>query len=314
MKSRLHAYFGTFRQMEVILTLFETGTVHATADTLHLTQPTVSQQLKKLRDVIGLPIYEQVGRKLVFTDVGLALVNTARDILQSCEQLDMKLSQFKGVTAGTLRISVVTTAKYFIPHLLGTFCAHYPGVDIKFKVGNRQQIIDRVNDGIDDFYVFSHVPEGPELEVMPIVDNPLVAIAPRHSKWHVEQEISLAEFAKMPFIIRESGSGTRHAIESFMRAHNIDLNIRMTIESNEAIKHTVMSGFGVSILSSHTLAVGESTNIALLKVHSLPITTQWSFVWRRKKLLTPVADAFLQYMNSEGKNRLLQGFQFLSPD
>lgn len=308
MKSRLHAYFGTFRQMEVVDTLFETGSVQATADKLHLSQPTVSQQLKKVRDVVGLPIYEQVGKKLIFTDAGKEVVKTAREILHACEQLDMRLSKLKGVTAGSLSISVVTTAKYFIPHLLGTFVAKYPEVEIKFKVGNRQQIIDRALQGKDDFYVFSHVPEELDLAVMPIVENPLVAIAPISESYRFDGTISLAEFAQHPFIMREVGSGTRHAIETFMQAHNVKLNIRMTIESNEAIKHTVMSGFGTSILSSHTLAVGEAKDVQLLNVEGLPIMTHWSFVWRRQKILTPVAEAFLSYMTSEGKERLLQGF------
>ena len=149
MKSRLHARIGTIRQLEIFLAYFDLGSIKAASESLHLTQPTVSMQLKKLSEAVGMPLYERVGRRREFTDAGRALAVTAREVLESFERLDMELADLRGLKAGTLRIAVVTTSKYFIPHLLGSFCEQYPRVDLQFRVGNREQIIQRLHDGLD---------------------------------------------------------------------------------------------------------------------------------------------------------------------
>lgn len=304
MASRLHAHIGTFRQLEILLALHHGGSVKAAAEALFLTQPTVSMQLKKLSDAIGLPLYQQVGRKLKFTDAGLATVETAKNILQSCESLDMHLSNLRGLKSGSLRIASATTAKYFIPHLLGPFCERYPGIDIKFTVANRQQVIDRFEQGVDDFYVFSYVPEELDLEVTEFTSNDLVAIANKGHPFNQQKRVSLQEFSQESFIIRETGSGTRYATEQFFKEHNIAPNIKMTIASNEAIIHSVLSGLGVSILSAHTLAFGEIYDVKVINVESLPIKSKWSFCWAKSQQLSPIAKVFLNYVETEGKEMI----------
>jgi DNA-binding transcriptional LysR family regulator len=306
MASRLHAHIGTFRQLEILLALHDGGSVKAAAEILFLTQPTVSMQLKKLSEAIGMPLYEQLGRKLHFTDAGLATVKTARDILNSCEQLDMELSDLRGLKSGTLRLAVVTTAKYFIPHLIGPFCKRYPGVDIQFTVGNRQQIVERISQGNDDFYVFSHPPENADIQMIEFLPNNLVAIAAQDHPLADRKRVSLDEICQQDFLIRETGSGTRYAIETFFKEYDKQPNIRMTIESNEAIIHSIMEGLGISILSEHSLAFGEKYGVRKLNVKELPIQTQWSFVWLSEKRLSPIANVFLSYVQTEGKEKLLK--------
>lgn len=303
--SRLHARIGTIRQLEILLAVYQTGSITAASQQLHLTQPTVSMQLKKLADAVGAPLYDQIGRQLVFTQAGFEVVEGAREVMASFERLDMNLANLKGLKAGTLRLAVVTTAKYFIPHLLGEFLQHYPDIDIVFKVGNRQQIIDRLKNGEDDFYVFSHPPEGHELELYEFLPNPLVAIAQENHPLVGQKRIPLQSFAEYPFLMREEGSGTRHAIERHLHTHQIDLNVRMTIESNEAIKHSVMSGLGVSILSAHTLMFGGSSGLKQLDVQQLPITPQWYFACLKAKQMSVVAKTFLEYVDQYGREQLL---------
>ncbi|ESP92621.1 MULTISPECIES: LysR family transcriptional regulator [Pseudoalteromonas] len=301
MASRLHAHIGTFRQLEILLALHEGGSVKAASEKLYLTQPTVSMQLKKLAEAIGLPLYQQVGKQLKFTDAGLATVSTAKQILQSCEELDMHLANMRGLKAGTLRLSSATTAKYFIPHLLGPFCERYPDIDIQFTVANRQQVIERLEQGLDDFYVFSHLPEGLDLEVIEFMSNDLVAIAPASHPFSQQECVSLEAFCKEDFLIRESGSGTRFATEAFFKNKDVTPNIKMTIASNEAIIHSVLSRLGVSILSSHTLAFGEIHDVNVINVESLPIRSKWSFSWTKRKALSPIASVFLTYVETEGR-------------
>ncbi|WP_237064351.1 MULTISPECIES: LysR family transcriptional regulator [Microbulbifer] len=292
---RVHAHIGTVRQLEIILVVFEHRSISAAARQLHLTQPSVSMQLAKLADAVGLPLYYSVGRQLRFTEAGLALVESAREILRCYEYLDLKLANLRGLETGSLHLAVVTTAKYFIPHLIGEFYDQHPQLDIRFRVGNRRQIIARTAEDEDDFYVFSHPPDNPDLQLVEFLPNRLVAIAPENHPLAGKKDIPLAEFAGLPFLRREEGSGTRHAIERFLEREGEELNVRMTIESNEAIKHAVMSGLGVSILSEHTLAFGGSAGLAVLDVQQLPIDTRWYLARRHSRPLSPAARSFLEY-------------------
>jgi len=304
-RSRLHAQIGTLRQLEILLAVQDQGSVGRAAEYLHLTQPTVSMQMKKLADAIGMPLYEQRGGKREFTDAGEALATTAREVLESFAQLDMQLSDLRGLKAGTLRLAVVSTSQYFIPHLLGPFCSRYPDVDIHFKVGNRQQILRRLEQGKDDLYVFSHPPDDMDVEITDFLPNPLVAIAPEDHPLTRQKRVELEDLTQYPFLMREPGSGTRFAIENHLRQHGVALNVRMTIESNEAIKHSVMSGLGISILSAHTLTFGGSAGLAEIKVRQLPIESQWFLVRPLQKRLSLIADTFQHYLRTEGQESVL---------
>jgi DNA-binding transcriptional LysR family regulator len=303
--SRLHAHVGTLRQLEILLAVQDQGSVKGAAEQLHLTQPTVSMQMKKLADAIGMPLYDTQGRGRELSDAGKALAATAREVLDSFARLEMQLSDLRGLRAGILRLAVVTTSKYFIPHLLGPFCQRYPGVDIHFKVGNRQQIIDRLERGRDDLYVFSHPPEGMDIEMTDFMPNPLVAIAPEQHPLAQRKNLGLEDLARHPFLMRERGSGTRHAIEQHLREHGVAMDVRMTIESNEAIKHSVMSGLGISMLSAHTLTFGGSAGLAELKVKQLPIESHWYMVRPLNKRLSLIAETFLHYLRIEGQESVL---------
>ena len=305
MRSRLHAHVGTLRQLEILLAVHDEGSIHGAARALYLTQPTVSVQMKKLSEAIGAPLYTVVQRKLVFTDEGLELVRTAVEVLDSFSRLDMSLSDMRELKSGTLRLAVVTTSQYFIPHLLGPFCERYPEIDVQLKVGNRVQTIDRLKHGVDDFYVFSHPPRDIETDSIEFLDNPLVAIAHQDHPLAKRERLSLDHLADEPFLIREQGSGTRHAIEHFLRERDQQLNVKMTIESNEAIKHSVMSNLGIAIISAHALTYGGSAGLVKLPVKELPILSHWFFVWSKSQRRTLIASAFLDYVENEGRDMLL---------
>lgn len=304
--ARLQARTGSLRQLEILLAVAECGGVSAAAEQLHLSQPTVSMQLRKLSDAVGHTLYEQVGRQLRFTEAGEAVLAAAADVMRRFEQLDMALADLRGLKSGTLRLAVVTTSKYFVPHLLGPFCERYPGVDVELHVGNRESIIARASRAQDDFYVFSHPPENLPLTVTEFLSNPLVAIAPEGHPLAGRKQIPLAELCAQPFLMREQGSGTRYALEKHLAEKGMRLNVRMTIESNEAIKHAVMSGLGVSVLSSHTLRFGGDAGLVQLDVAGLPVHAQWYLMWPAQKRLSPLADAFLKFLHEGGRD-LLEG-------
>ena len=286
-------------------TKYRSKPVWKAAEYLNLTQPTLSMQLKKLSDQSGVRLYNQIGKKLVFTEAGTAYVQSAQVFLQEMQRLEETLDNLNGLTKGTLKLAVVTSAKYFIPHLLGPFCKRYPGIDFQMKVGNREQVIERLAIAQDDFYVFSHVPDVNHINAIEFLPNPLIPIVSPLHPLAKKKNLTLAELTAHDFIVREEGSGTRKSIENHFRQHGQKVNVRMTIESNEAIKHCVMENLGVSVLSAHALSFGGDTGVVKLQVESFPIPSQWSFVWSADKALSPVAGVFLKYIQQEGKEALL---------
>ncbi|MCG8434236.1 MAG: LysR family transcriptional regulator [Gammaproteobacteria bacterium] len=306
MKFQAHRQIGTFRQLEILLAVYERGSVTAAAEDLYLTQPSISTQLKKLTDTLGMPLYEQIGRKLHFTAAGKEVVASAREIFGTLEHLQAKLSDLRGLKAGTLKLAVVTTAKYFVPHVLGPFCNRYPAIEVQLTVGNRSQILARVENNQDDLYLFSHPPGDLDIEAVEFLPNPLVVIAPTGHPLAGRKRIPFSKLSGEAFLMRETGSGTRHAIEQFLQNAGLNLNTKMTIESNEAIKHSVMAGLGISILSEHTLAFGGSSGLVRLDIQQFPIEHYWYLVYLRQKQFSVIAQTFLDYLLTEGKNQLLR--------
>lgn len=298
--SRFHARLGTFRQLEIFVKFAETGSISQTAQALHLAQPSVSIQLKKLSESINVPLIETIGKKLYLTDAGRELYQSSLEIFDAVFRLESRLASLSGVQAGLLKLAVVTTAKYFFPHLLGPFCQQYPGIDVTFNIQKRDDILKRLRENQDDFYVFSFPPEDMDIEKITFVSNPLVVIAPSDHPLANRKNIPFKALAKEPFIMREPGSGTRHAIERFLLENDHSLTEKLTIESNEAIKHSVMAGLGISILSIHSLGQEGYNQFTILDVEGFPMHHHWYLVYLRSKKLSDIAKTFLVYLQQEG--------------
>lgn len=299
---------GTIRQLEILQAVYQHNSISKAAEALKLTQPTLSTQLKKLAVQNDVRLYDQVGKKIVFTEAGRLFLDSASEILREVDRLQTNLSELNGLTKGTLKLAVVTSAKYFIPHLLGPFCEKYPGIEVQLKVGNREQVIQRLEEAEDDFYVFSHVPDLPQISSKEFLPNPLIAISAPEHPLAKKKNIKLSELCQYDFLSREAGSGTRRSIELFFAKQDQKLKTKMTIESNEAIRHCVMVNLGFSILSSHALSFGGDEGIVMLDVQNMPIPSSWSFVWPNEKALSPIANVFLRYTQNEGTGVILSPF------
>ncbi len=292
---------STFRQLEVFEALARLGSFTRAAEELFLTQPTASMQIKKLTDTVGLPLYEQIGKRIFLTDAGRALHATCREIFSVLDSFEMQAADMKGLKQGKLRLSVVTTAKYFAPRLLGTFCQKYPGIDASLKVSNRERILERLNDNQDDLYILGQPPDGLDAITEPFMDNLLVVLAPTNHPLAGVRNISLARIAKEPFLMREPGSGTRIAVERLFSEQGLPINVRMELGSNEAIKQSIVGGLGVSVLSRHTLALDAAMgHLTILDVQNFPIKRQWHVAYPTGKQLTTVAQTFLDYLRNAG--------------
>ena len=288
---------ATLRQLKIFDTLAHHMSVARTAESLNLTPPAVSIQVRQLSDSVGHPLLEQIGKRLYLTAAGQVVAAACRDLFDRIEGLDQELAALRGLEKGNLRLSIITTAKYFVPRLLGEFCAGHPGINVAMFVGNRKSVLERLDGNQDDLYVLGQPPEATRVCAVPFAPNPLVAIAYPDHALVGESAISPSRLENEPFIAREQGSGTRLACEDFFQRHKTSLRIRMELGSNEAIKQAVAGRLGISVLSRSTVRA-ELTNgdIALLDVRGFPLERQWYVVHPEQKRLTPAALAFRAYL------------------
>lgn len=298
---------ATFRQLQLFLALAETGSITAAARACHVTQPTVSMQLKDLAESVGLPLYAQLGKRLQLTDAGEALVSAAQNMSDEWAAFEQKINGLKGLTQGRLRIAVVSTAKYFVPGMLGTFCARHPDIDIALQVLNRDGVVERLRNHRDDLYIMSTPPPDIDLEQQIFLPNPLVVIAPIAHRLADRKSIPLATLANERFILRELGSGTRMACDAHFSALGFRPNVRLELGSNEAIKHSVAAGLGLAVLSRHALGrhPGED-GVTELKVSGFPAQSNWFILHPKDRRPSPIATEFLAHLRASARQLTAQ--------
>ena len=292
---QLRAFEATARLMSVTQAARE----------LHVSQPTVSVQLRELAALVGEPLFEPVGRGLRLTPAGEALQITVADIAACWQRFEDRLGDLRGLLRGRLRIAAVTTAEYFVPDLLGPFAALHPGVEIDLAVENRDRVIARLHRQADDLAVMMLPPADLPLNSLPFLDNPLVVIAPRtHPLAGSPQPIALTALSQERWLMREAGSGTRLVAERHFADHGFAPRIAMSLGSNEAIKHAVGAGLGVAVISALTIeagagpawAQGTAAPWVRLPVDGFPIQRQWSLVWRSDAPLAVPARQLVAYL------------------
>lgn len=287
----------TFRQLRLFLALADTGSVSRAAQACHVTQPTASMQLKEVTDAVGVPLYEVISRRVHLTDAGRDLAHTARTIAHEWAAFEQRMDATRGLTRGKLRVAVVSTAKYFVPRMLGTFCAQYPEIDISLEVLNRDGVVQRLRDNLDDLYIMSMPPADIELDDQVFLPNPLVVIAAQNHPLAARRQIALADLAPHRFILRERGSGTRMAVDAHFARLQFQPDLRLELGSNEAIKEAVAGGLGISVVSSHALH-GQATEhgVAVLDVQGFPVASHWHVVRQKNKQPSPIARVFHEHL------------------
>lgn len=293
---------ATLHQLRVFEATARHGSFTRAAEELYLTQPTVSIQVKQLTKAIGLPLFEQIGKRLYLTEAGQALLDTSQEIFSRLEQFDMSVANLKGMKQGRLSLAVITTAKYFVPRLLGPFCERYPGIDVALQVTNHEAIQERMANNEDDLYIVSQPPEHLDLESHPFLENPLVVLARKNHPLANSTNIPIEKLDGEAFIMREPGSGTRKAVQQLFGQHNVEVKVRLELGSNEAIKQAIAGGLGISVLSRHTLiSEGIGGELTILDVDHFPIQRQWYVAYLAGKQLSIVAETFLDYLLKESK-------------
>ncbi len=291
------------------LTIFEAVARHLSftraASELHLTQPAVSMQVRQLEEGTGLPLFEQVGKRIFLTEAGQEMERYARSILGTLEEASLVFDEMRGLERGRLHIAVASTANYFVPQLLAEFCRRYPGVQVSLDVTNREGLLHALSDNNTDLVVMGKPPEDMDLVATIFMENPLVAIAPPAHPLSGQARIPLERLQQETFLVREQGSGTRSATERFFVEHGLSLSSTMEMSSSEAIKQGVEAGLGLGLLSLHTLEMElELKRLVILDVVELPIVRNWYIMHRNGKRLSAAAQGFRAFVCEESAQML----------
>lgn len=291
----------TLRQLKVFSSVARHLNFTRAAEEMHLTQPAVSMQIKQLEGNVGLPLFEHVGKQMYLTEAGREMYHYSRVIAQQIDEAESVIDALKGVQRGRLAIAVASTANYFAPRLLAAFSEQHPAVTISLDVTNREGLIAQLETNDKDLVIMGRPPAAMDLAAEAFTENPLVIIAPPAHPLVARTRIPLADLQQETFVVREQGSGTRIAMERFFSEQGVRLATGMEMSSNEAIKQAVQAGLGLGIVSMHTLGLElETKRLAVLDVQSFPIMRHWYVVHWRGKRLSPVAQAFKEFVLRHG--------------
>jgi DNA-binding transcriptional LysR family regulator len=298
---------ATLRQLKVFESVARLNSFSRAAEELHLTQPAVSTQIKKLEEHAGNPLFEQFGKKIYLTPAGTELLEISRSIIGQFEAAEHAMTQFKGVAGGRLNVGVISAGDYFFPRLLVEFVRRHRDVSLNFTVHNREGLLAQIGQNLTDLAIMVRPPTDMDTINQPFAPHPYVIVAAPDHPMVGKRGISRARVAREPFVVREKGSDTWNSMRESFGADMARLNVAMEIRSTETIKQAVMAGMGVSFLSAHTIGKELQTeSLAVLDVEGFPVMLSWYVVHRRNKRLPPVAQAFKDFLLGDAASLMTQ--------
>ncbi len=287
----------TLRQMKVFESVARNLSYTRAAAELFLSQPAVSMQVRQLERQLGVSLFERLGKRVHLTEAGREVYQYSRSVAQQLDEMETLLADLKGLNSGRLRISVASTANYFVPNLLATFHKRFPGVTVSLDVTNRETLIGQLSDNTVDLVIMGQPPASLDVDAQAFMGNPLVVVAPPGHSLARGKNVPLKRLQEETFLVREPGSGTRIAMERFFTERGIRLKTGMEVGSNEAIKQSVQAGLGLGLLSRATIEQELTLKrLIILQVAELPIMRHWYIVHRHGKRLPAAAEAFKRFL------------------
>lgn len=294
----------TLNQLQIFLKVVQLESVTKAAEELNLTQPAVSIQLKNFQEQFDIPLTEIVGRRLYVTDFGKEIAESVEYILDKVHAIDYKTHAYKGQLFGKLKMSIVSTAKYVMPYFLTEFLQENANVELEMDVTNKTSVVDSLENNEVDFALVSIVPSTLNLEKIDLLPNKLYFVGKCSKDVTTKNPVDV--FNSRPLIFREKGSGTRQTMEKFMAQHKIVPSKKMVLTSNEAVVQAIQAGLGNSIAPvigiKHELL---NNDLQIIPVKGLPIETTWSIVWMKGKKHSPIAQAYIDFIQAN-KDRIIK--------
>jgi DNA-binding transcriptional LysR family regulator len=305
---------ATLRQLKVFETVARRLSFSRAAEELHLSQPAVSTQVKQLEDHAGLPLFEQLGKRIFLTPAGREMLRHSRAIINQFREAEESMAQLKGISGGTLNVSVISAGDYFFPHLLADFKQRHEGIKLNLDVTNRQELLQKLSENLTDLAVMVRPPLDMDVVAEPFAPHPYVIVAPPNHPLAERKRISRAELLEQPFITRELGSDTWNSMQDVFGEDMGKMKVALEIRSTETIKQAVMAGMGIAFLSAYNINLElQVGNLVILDVENFPAVLNWYVVHRKDKHLPPVAQAFKGFLLERGASLIEQFTSFKSP-
>ncbi|GKT12005.1 MAG: LysR family transcriptional regulator, low CO2-responsive transcriptional regulator [Thiomicrorhabdus sp.] len=292
---------ATLRQLQVFECIARHHSFSKAAEELFLTQPTVSMQVKKLVDVLEAPLFEQIGRKVYLTEAGEILNIAASEILSQLSTAEQKINHIKGFSGGRVKMSVISTAQYFVPKVIHDFTQSYPDVSVILQVGNKKTLLERIAKNADDFYLLGQPPEGLNVESIQLAVNPLAFVANSDHPL-VGKKLKIEELGNEAFLMREEGSGIRAQLETFFDNIDFEPRIEMVLGGNEVIRLGLLQNLGITVTAVSTLMKEiNAGEISILNVEGFPINRHWYLAYPKGKILSIAAEELIKLLKQEGE-------------
>lgn len=305
----------TLRQLQVFASVARHLSFARASEELHLTAPAVSMQIKQLESAIGLPLFDRSGSAVTLTLTGEYFLVHVQRVLGNMREAENLIARLRKVQTGVLHLGMLTTAKYFVPHLLAGFMKEHPGVQPRLVEGNRVELVDALHHNELDVAIMGRPPKELDTRAEPFAIHPLGVIAAATHPLAQREEVQVDALAREPFIIREEGSGSRMTMEALFREWRITPPVLMQMSSNESIKQAVMAGLGIAFISLHTVSEElRSGKLVSLRVDELPLLRQWQLVRLNARVMSPVAEAFRHYVLEQGEAFVAEWFRGIDND
>jgi len=288
----------TLHQLQIFLKIVERKSITKASQELHLTQPAVSIQLKNFQNQFPIPLTEVLGRKLYITDFGNEIAIAAEKIINEVNQITYKTLAYEGKLSGILKISIVSTGKYIFPYFISEFIKKHQGVDLILDVTNKERVVHSLEENLVDFSLVSVLPKQLQIEKTKLMENKLYLVGNSSEKFS-DKKYDASFLTKLPLIYREPGSGTRYTMEKYIEKNNLSIRNKMEIISNEAVKQSVIAGLGYSIMPLIGIRTElEHKRLQIIPMKGLPLKSTWNLIWLKNKKLSPVAQAFLKFVEA----------------
>ncbi len=297
----------TLHQLQIFLKIVEKKSITKASQELHLTQPAVSIQLKNFQNQFPIPLTEVLGRKLYVTDFGNEIALAAEKIIEEVNQIKYKTMAYEGQLSGVLKISIVSTGQYIFPYFISEFIKKNQGVDLILDVTNKERVVNSLEENLVDFSLVSVLPKHLQIEKTKLMENLLFLVGNSSEKFSTKNN-NASFLTELPLIYREPGSGTRYMMEKYIEQNNLAIRNKMEINSNEAVKQAVIAGLGYSIMPLIGIRTElESKRLQIIPMRGLPLKSTWNLIWLKNKKLSPVADAFLKFIE-EKKDEIIKNY------
>ncbi len=301
---------ASLRQLRVFAAAAKHRSFGKAAEELHLTPPAVSMQIRELEEQVGLPLFDRSGRQVALTVTGEYLLVYVRKVLATLKDAEDAIARFRGLQTGRVAVGMVSTAKYFVPRMLAQFRREHPAIEVKLAVGgNREQLVALLQANEVDLAIMGRPPRELATRAEPFAVHPHAVVTPPDHPLARGEHAPASRLNDYEFIIRETGSGTRAAMEKYFADFRLQPRVAMEMSSNETIKQAVMAGMGISFLSLHTLGLERRAGLlAVPDIEGLPVLKRWYVVNTLAKTLSPAAEAFRYFILEEGERFLAKEY------